>query len=234
MKKYDAIVIGSGQAGTPLAFKIASEYKKVTCFYRLLHKIQTQLNKTNMKPFLRISGLVLLITFSSSKYAYTQEPGSNHWNPLFIIERSRDADFLVYDVVEKGEDHSLGSVSIVAYWIKTDKNNRREPLTWIQNKYGYGIEVLEMPSGASEEFHFRIVAFPWYTFILKQDQGKAYQVYIRLADGEIEVEKLYVNFTNNSFWHPEVSYVILYGIDPHNGARYTETITPEEMNQNAS
>lgn len=29
MKKYDAIIIGSGQAGTPLAFKIASENKKV-------------------------------------------------------------------------------------------------------------------------------------------------------------------------------------------------------------
>ncbi len=29
MKKFDAIIIGSGQAGTPLAFKIASEGKKV-------------------------------------------------------------------------------------------------------------------------------------------------------------------------------------------------------------
>lgn len=29
MKKYDAIIIGSGQAGTPLAFKLASENKKV-------------------------------------------------------------------------------------------------------------------------------------------------------------------------------------------------------------
>lgn len=187
-----------------------------------------------MKPFLKISGLVLLITFSSSKYAYTQEPESDNRKPLFIIERSRDADYLVYDVVEKGEDHSPGPVSIDAYWIKKGKNNRREPLTWIQNQYGYGIEVLEMSSVASEELHFRIVAFPWYTFILKQDQENDYQVYIRLAEGEIEVEKLFVNFTNNSFWHPEVSYVILYGIDPHNGARYTETISPEEMNQNAS
>jgi pyruvate/2-oxoglutarate dehydrogenase complex dihydrolipoamide dehydrogenase (E3) component len=29
MKKFDAIIIGSGQAGTPLAFKMASEGKKV-------------------------------------------------------------------------------------------------------------------------------------------------------------------------------------------------------------
>ena len=29
MKKFDAIIIGSGQAGTPLAFKLASEGKKV-------------------------------------------------------------------------------------------------------------------------------------------------------------------------------------------------------------
>jgi hypothetical protein len=207
---------------------------QVTSFYRLVYKIQTQLNASNMNPFLKISGLVILIAFSSLKYAYAQEPGSDNQKPLFIIERSRDADFLVYDVVEIGEDHPPGSVSIDVYWIKKGKNNRREPLTWIQNQYGYGIEVLEVPSGASEELHFRIVAFPWYTFILKQDQGKAYQVYIRLADGEIEVEKLYVNFTNNSFWHPEVSYVILYGLDPHTGARYRETISPEEMNRNAS
>ena len=29
MKKYDAIIIGSGQAGTPLVFKLASENQKV-------------------------------------------------------------------------------------------------------------------------------------------------------------------------------------------------------------
>ena len=29
MKKYNAIIIGSGQAGTPLAFKLASENQKV-------------------------------------------------------------------------------------------------------------------------------------------------------------------------------------------------------------
>lgn len=29
MKKYDAIIIGSGQAGTPLAFKYASHNKKI-------------------------------------------------------------------------------------------------------------------------------------------------------------------------------------------------------------
>jgi hypothetical protein len=187
-----------------------------------------------MKPYLKISGLIILLTFSYLKYAYTQEPGLNHLKPLFIIERSRDADFLVYEVVEKGKDNPLGSVSIDAYWIRKGENNRREPLTRIQNQYGYGIEVLEMTTGASEELHFRIVAFPWYTFILRQDQGKAYKVYIRLADGEIEVEKLYVNFTNNSFWHPEVSYVILYGLDPHAGTKYIETITPLEMNKNAS
>jgi hypothetical protein len=207
---------------------------QVTSFYRLVYKIQTQLNASNMNPFLKISGLVILVTFSSSKYAFAQEPGSNHREPLFIIERSRDTDYLVYDVVEKGKDHPTGSVSIDAYWIKKRKNNRREPLTWIQNQYGYGIEVLEMPSAASDKLHFRIVAFPRYTFILKQDQGKSYEVYIRLDEGEIEVEKLFINFTNNSFWHPEVSHVTLYGLDPHTGARFTGTISPEEMNQNAN
>ena len=187
-----------------------------------------------MKPFLNIAGLIILITFSSLKFAYSEEPGSNNRKPLFIIERSRDADFLVYDVGKNRNDRSAGSASIDVYWIKKGKNNRREPLTWIQNQYGYGIEVREMPAGTGEELHFRIVAFPWYTFILKQDSEKGYHVYIRLADGEIEVEKLYLNFTNNSFWHPEVSYVILYGFDAHTGARYTETITPEEMNQNAT
>ena len=33
MKTYDAIVIGSGQAGTPLVFSMASKGKK-SCFYR--------------------------------------------------------------------------------------------------------------------------------------------------------------------------------------------------------
>lgn len=193
-----------------------------------------QIDETNMKPFRNIAGLILIISFSYLKYAYPQEPGSNNQKPLFIIERSRDADYLVYDAGKNRNDRPEDSAPIDVYWIKRGKNNRSEPLTRIQNQYGYGIEVLERSTGPDGEWHFRIVAFPWYTFTLKQNGGKDYRVYIQVADGEIEVEKLYVNFTNNSFWHPEVSYVILYGLDPDTGARYTETITPEEMNQNAS
>jgi hypothetical protein len=187
-----------------------------------------------MKPFLNIAGLIIIITFTSLKYAYPQEPGSNDQEPLFIIERSRDADYLVYEVGKNSKDRSADSSPIDVYWIKKGDNSRIEPLTRIQNQYGYGIEVLEKSDGTGDEWHFKIAAFPWYTFTLKQNGGKDYHVYIHLTGGEVEVEKLYVNFTNNSFWHPQVSYVILYGHDPHTGAKYTETISPKEINQNAS
>lgn len=38
IKKFDAIIIGSGQAGTPLAFKLASQGQKVAFIESALAK----------------------------------------------------------------------------------------------------------------------------------------------------------------------------------------------------
>ena len=178
-----------------------------------------------MKPFLNIIGLAGLLTFSSFGYFLPGEPEIAVANRLFTIERSRDSDYLVYELNLDQDERPKKTDPINISWIIKSDNNRKAPLTLIQNQFGYGIDVQKKNSGDEEVWLFSIVAVPGKTFTLKKDLDRNFHVYLGLSDGEMEIERLYINFLNNSFWHPKVSHVTIYGIGTQSGDRLTEIIT---------
>lgn len=161
--------------------------------------------------------------------------GLNSHNPdadpvLFTIERSRDADYLVYEMktINNGKPDPVDPIAV--YWIKKDDIMKKESLTRIQKHRGYGIKILDGPCADNDHWQFRIMALSGTNFTLKQDSHHGYHVFVRLGSSEIRLEKLYINFTNNSFWSPEVSYIKVYGYESYSGERYEKTITPTELN----
>ena len=167
------------------------------------------------------------MTVSSFGYSYSKEPVIDPGILLFMIERSRDPDYLVYLLRTDTNGKMDEGAPVEVYWVKKTKNNLIEPLTRIQKRYGYGIEFVDEQAVAENEWLFRIAAFPEQIFILKQDADRNYRVYIQGTGGEIEVRRVFVNFSNNSFWNPEVSDVTLYGLEPGTGASYSQTIIAE-------
>jgi hypothetical protein len=181
-----------------------------------------------MNRFRCVGVLLLVILAGSQGYSYPGEPEPDLADKLFIIERSRDADYLVY-LLNTGSNGRLDKKSpIEIYWVKKSKDNTLEPITRIQKKFGYGIIFIRDTLFADSEWYFRIAAFSDLTFVLKQDGGNNFRVYTSGQKGEIEVEKLYVNFSNKSYWNPKVSYVTLYGRESFSGTTYNETITSEK------
>ena len=177
-----------------------------------------------MKKNITITVFIISVAFSSFGFEYPGEPEIVSDHSLFTIERSRSEDFIAYEINmdSSGEPDETDPIKI--FWIKKSEDNRKEPLTWIQNLYGYGIELMDNTSGANGEWQFRIVSFPERTFTMSHKSGNQYHVYTHIAGRDIEVEKIYVNFINDKFWNPGVSHVILYGIDLHSGETISNTI----------
>ena len=73
--------------------------------------------------------------------------------PLFSIGRSKDANEIIYSLnIEKGNKLNF-QAPIQVFWLKRTENNKREPLTWIQQKFSYGVVYLEK-NDSYAKFHF--------------------------------------------------------------------------------
>ena len=176
---------------------------------------------------LQISIIILLIlSFTiSSGFIKPGDSNSNIDTHLFKIGRNRDANEILYDINlnQSGEPDISDPIKI--YWIKRTRDNRIDPLTWIQNKYAYGIKVISV-SNNENEIDFQFVSYDKRTFTLKKTDKNNYKVFTVLGLKEIEITRIFVHIEGGSFWLPSVSSVELHGIESKSGETILENIIP--------
>lgn len=86
----------------------------------------------------------------------------------------------------------------------------REPLPWIQNRYSYGIKLLET---SADHALFRFVSFDSKEFKLEKSAEGHFMVYTLLNNRPVVVERIFVQFDKGTFLAPVNSQVFLYGRD---------------------
>jgi len=145
---------------------------------------------------------------------------------LFKIARSRDTNEIWYALDFSQNGYLNQEHPIRAFWVKKTENYKIEPLTRIQNRYAYGIKMLDSRSHKANEWEFQFVSYAKQSFILRQTEGDLFKVYTRSNNKEIEVTRIFVQIDGGGFWVPSVPYVMLTGVDPHTGREITETIIP--------
>lgn len=168
---------------------------------------------------------LLFFLLSFGFLSYSQE--NKEELSLFEINRSKDADFIKYDLNLDASGKPSVSQPITVYWIRRTKNEHKEPLTWIQNKYAYGIKYLNEKGGenyCSDSICFQFVSYAEKTFTLKKGNNELYKVFTIIESKEIEVRGIFVQIDGGSFWFPTISRVDLLGIDLKNGDLIVESI----------
>lgn len=142
---------------------------------------------------------------------------------LFKVSRSRDADVINYDV-SLTADGRLDIVSpITIYWVRNTGDGTHEPLTWIQRRYSYGINIIE-----SAPYHalFRFVSFDSKVFRIERGTDGRFVARTNIGDRQVTVESIFVRFDGGTYLAPVVGEVILYGRDPETGTLLSEDIKP--------
>jgi hypothetical protein len=94
---------------------------------------------------------------------------------LFKIERTRDADEVYYDanLLADGSLHLENPVNV--YWVRHTGDGHHEPLTWMQKRYAYGINILER---ATDRVVFQFVSYSKMAFVLRRDRHGVFKVYV--------------------------------------------------------
>lgn len=146
---------------------------------------------------------------------------------LFKINRSRDADEIWYIVNLDKTGVPNHEAPIKAYWVRKTGNNEIEPLTWIQNKYAYGVRVIQSYNEQRQSLKFRFVSYEGQTFELRKMANGKFKVITSIENKVLVVSRIFVQIDGDSFWEPSVPYVKFTGYDIASSSLVSQTIKPK-------
>ncbi len=162
-----------------------------------------------------------LVSFGSSCFA--DDPKRNE-TTLFHLDRNRDTDRVIYALNQTENGLVDQDRPIEVYWLKNSDMGNREPLTRIQQKYGYGVKVIKQDEHA---VYFHLAALPDQVFVARANLTGV-KGFIRKGTKEIEIRRLFVHFKGSSYWNPVVDRIDLYGLDKNRDEIQLEKYYPKK------
>lgn len=161
---------------------------------------------------LLLSLLILLAEISESY-------GSS--NTLFMLERTMDKNQIFYSVNLNDKNKLDDDNPINIHWLKRSNANKVEPLTWLQNKYGYGLKYI---SKTDDYALFQFASSNKRNFELKKDAKGQFKVYTNSGKDKIEVFRIFIHNNGGTFLAPKISAIDIYGKHPVTGETVVESL----------
>lgn len=142
--------------------------------------------------------------------------------PLFVIERSTNANVVHYDA-NIGPDGQLDPQRPVsAYWVMAAADGHREELTALERAKAYGFTVEPGPDAKS--YHLRLVSQKQRDIAIVRE-GDIVRAESVIDGRRAWLQKMYVS-THRVLAVPTVKYIDLFGVDVASGQSLTERFVP--------
>ncbi len=143
-------------------------------------------------------------------------------HPLFIIERSMNANVVHYDAQLTDGGKLDPKSPVIVYWIMLAEDGRRTGLNWLERKKAYGFKI--KPDTSGEGYELTLSAAKNRKFLIKKDGDKVY------AEGFINgrpaiLQKMYIK-SRKKLVGQKVEQIELLGMDPKTGEACSEKILP--------
>ncbi|WP_158600366.1 DUF4833 domain-containing protein [Fibrisoma montanum] len=143
-------------------------------------------------------------------------------NRLFYIQRSKDANTIVYDANLTADGRLDTRKPIQVYWIRYADRGQREDLSSVQWHMAYGYKHNPAPD-APDAYDVSLNAFRKRPIKVVYRQGKP--VAMTTINGHSAcLQKVFVQVSPGSGLIPKVHYVDMFGIDPEKGQPVHERI----------
>ena len=144
-------------------------------------------------------------------------------SPLFIIERSKNANIEHYDARLTAHGTLDPKEPVIAYWVMRAEGGRREKLNWVEKKEAYGFTIKQDP--LVNGYKMTLVAAPEREITVKKEKNVFRAE--ALIDGRLTVlEKMYIN-ASDGVTGPTVHYIEVYGKDLKTGEKRHEKMVPK-------
>lgn len=173
--------------------------------------------------------LILLSSFVNERIGWsisTYPDPQGIENLLFYIQRTINHNTIVYTLNQDQFGNINERQPILAYWVKYDQGGKKEPLTFIQQKYAYGLRA-KLINAERKIYALEFVSYnKKQLFLIQSPVDHKYCVYGFIQNKLSIVKNIFVNIEGGSFWLPNVKSVELTCIDPTSSKILTEIIKP--------
>ncbi|MBM4320477.1 MAG: DUF4833 domain-containing protein [Deltaproteobacteria bacterium] len=164
------------------------------------------------------TGLVALVLLAAAPVA-----AQGKTQPLFHIERSKNANIVRYDAQLTADGKLDQREPVIAYWIMLAEDGHREELSWIEKKKAYGFTIKADPAAAG--FMLTLVAAPERVITVRMEGDRARAELV--IDGQPAIfTKMYIKSTEGLLG-PKVDYIELFGKDLKTGKDRHEKLVPK-------
>jgi hypothetical protein len=142
--------------------------------------------------------------------------------PLFVIERSTNANVVHYDAHLASNGEIDTSQPIDAYWIMAARDGHREELSSLERSRAYGFTV--EPGSDSHLIRIELVSQKRRTIQIYRD-GNTVRAETLIAGRRAYLTRIYVN-AHKVLAVPTVKSIEMFGVDVATGEPLHETVEP--------
>jgi len=154
----------------------------------------------------------------------TEFPVPSEPNMLFYVQRSVNANTVVYAAQLDSAGHIDRDSPVEAYWRWYNVDGARKSLNFFERTLAYG--VTSVARGASgNTVSFRVAALPEREILLQQDQDGTPEAVTKLGGHLARLVYVYLEIDNSGLV-PEVTALDLCGIDMASGRALREHVIP--------
>lgn len=133
--------------------------------------------------------------------------------PLFKIERSKNANIIQYDAQIGSDGKLLKKEPVVGYWIRLAEQGQVKQLSWIQRKFAFGFSAKYHRD--SDTATIDMVADIGQPITVKRVEGK-YMAVIDFEGQPSQLERIFIQAHGKGI-SVTVEYVEIFGIDLKSG-----------------
>lgn len=142
-------------------------------------------------------------------------------NQLFYLQRSKDANTVVYQANFLADQKLSPQKPVAVYWMRYAEQGQREELSAIQWQLAYGYQHRPCAPGTYE---LRLNAYPKRPLHVVHNQGKTVAM-MEINGQKACLQKVFVQLASSFRLVPKVAYIDLYGVDPDSGQPVHERIS---------
>ena len=133
--------------------------------------------------------------------------------PLFKIERSKNANIIQYDAQIGSDGKLLKKEPVIGYWIRLAEQGQVQQLSWVQRTFAFGFDAKYHRD--SDTATIDMVADIGQPITVKRVEGK-YMAVIDFEGQPSQLERIFIQAHGKGI-SVTVEYVEIFGIDLKSG-----------------
>lgn len=135
-------------------------------------------------------------------------------NQLFYIQRSPNANTVIYAAKLDGHGDFDTEAPVEAFWRKFNIDGSKQPLNFMERMMAYGVRVDPIKPG--KPITFRVAALPYRTLTLAMDAEHHPEALLKVDNHTVKVNYVYLQVVEGGLL-PSVPSLDIFGTDIASG-----------------